>query len=118
MYNLGCAYGRANRFQEAIQLLQNSFEMRQRILSADHPDHGNEIALDQFHSIICDPWFFLPGDSMTALGTIYCSLNRRSDAVSMLTRALEFRMRVLPAGDPSIAQTQFLLSSVTMLNGI
>jgi hypothetical protein len=49
---------------------------------------------------------------MTALGTVYGRLNRRSDAVSMLTRALEFRMRVLPAGHPSIAQTQFLLRSV------
>jgi hypothetical protein len=44
--------------------------------------------------------------------------NLRNQCVSMRTRALEFRMRVLPAGDPSIAQTQFLLRSVTMLNGI
>jgi hypothetical protein len=49
---------------------------------------------------------------MMALGTIYVKLNRRSDAVSFLTRALEFRTRVLPAGHPSIAQTQMVLQIV------
>ena len=45
IYNLGCAYGRVHRFQEALHLLENSFEMRQRLLPADHSDLGNEICL-------------------------------------------------------------------------
>ncbi len=47
MYNLACAYARMERNDEALNMLQDSFEMRQRILPADHPEIGNEIILDQ-----------------------------------------------------------------------
>jgi hypothetical protein len=47
MYNLGCLYGKTGHTQEAVLMLQNSYQMRRRALPANHPDIGDEIALDQ-----------------------------------------------------------------------
>ena len=115
MYNLGCLYGRADRNQEALLMLENSFEMRQRILPASHPEIGNEFLLHSLNAICFNTYAsFVLGDTMMALGTIYNNLGRRNDAVAMLNRTLEFRKRVLPADHPSIAQTQLQLQLVKL----
>jgi hypothetical protein len=83
MYNLACSYAQMDRNDEALIMLQDSFEMRQRILPADHPDIGNEIIIDQL-CILTRFLLVLAGDCMMAIGTITCSTGRFSDDVSML----------------------------------